>query len=241
MINITSRRDWLLSETRSRAGGGTSRRQRRSARNEANKAERRKQTERERKERNRGSRVERRCILWCISHARICMPSVRSKSKGAWGSTPLAHHPSNGRLATLHEGPLCPVGNEETPIIPAVNPPRGTLLVLSLFLSFSLLSSVSLLRPPVRRFPPPPPLLLLRPLLPCSPVRLVVLHTIGMRRDSRCKIHSRSPDYAYRTVRRGIRSPKYAYVMPATFPGSELSSARRYEMLSVNLQAKRII
>lgn len=34
------------------------------------------------------------------------------KSMGAWGSTPLVHHPSNGRLATLHEGPLCPLGNE---------------------------------------------------------------------------------------------------------------------------------
>lgn len=74
-----------------------------------------------------------------------------------------------------------------------------------------------------------------------SSARLVALHTIGMRRDSRCKIHSRSPDYAYRTVRRGIRSSKYAYVMPATFPGSELSSARRYEMPPVNLQAERII
>lgn len=175
MINITSRRDRLLSETaRSRAGGGTTRRQQRSAKNEAGMRGGKERTD---GKRNRGSRVERRCILWCISHARICMPSVRSKSKGAWGSTPLAHHPSNGRLATLHEGPLCPVGNEETPIIPAA---RHSLLVLSfshsLFPSFSLflssfLSSVSLLRPPVRRFPPSPPLLLLRPLLPCSPVR----------------------------------------------------------------------
>lgn len=59
-----------------------------------------------------------------------------------------------------------------------------------------------------------------------SSTRLVALRTIGMRRDSRCKIHSRSPDYAYCTVRHGIRSPKYAYVMPAAFPGSELSSAQ---------------
>lgn len=36
---------------------------------------------------------------------------------------------------------------------------------------------------------------LLRPfLLPCFPC------SYGMRRDSRCKIHSRSPDYAYRTA-----------------------------------------
>lgn len=171
------------------------------------------------------------------------MPSVLSKSKGAWGSTPLAHHPSNGRLATLHEGPLCPVGNEETPIIPAANPPRGALLVLSLSLFLSVSSlfclSTSSTRSPLSASSassstsPPSSLF--------SSARLVALHTIGMRRDSRCKIHSRSSDYAYRTVRRGIRSPKYAYVMPATFPGSELSSVRRYEMPPVNLQAERII
>ena len=31
-------------------------------------------------------------------HARICMPSARSMFEGAWGSSPLVHHPSNGRL-----------------------------------------------------------------------------------------------------------------------------------------------
>lgn len=141
------------------------------------------------------------------------MPSVRSKSKGAWGSTPLAHHPSNGRLATLHEGPLCPVGNGETPIIPPADPPRGTLRPLwlsSLLLSFFRLYFVHSIAAFRRCSPPPQPSsspsprsFSLRIILFSSSFSMRArlddaLRTVGMHRDSCCKIHSRSPDYAYR-------------------------------------------
>lgn len=108
------------------------------------------------------------------------------KSKGAWGSTPLAHHPSNGRLATLHEGPLCPSGYEGDPD----NSSR-----VSSALSLSLSSTSFALFPIVARFPPPL-LSLLSLFFFLSPRSFSALGT-------RCKIHSRSePDYAYRTVLR---------------------------------------
>lgn len=50
----------------------------------------------------------------------------------------MAHHPSNGCLATLHEGPLCPLGNEETPIIPPAYSPLFLSVSFSLSLSLSL-------------------------------------------------------------------------------------------------------